>query len=99
PPRHYTLFPYTTLFRSRGADAAQQQEPPVGHVPDHVADFVEGAGDESSRGPVPQHDRDAAGPIADAAGEESEQCVGHGLLEARKDRKSTRLNSSHVSIS
>src|SRR5690349_24197391 len=58
PPRS-TLFPYTTLFRSVGADAALDGE--------GVAHRVEVA------------------PLDD-----------EGLLE---DRKSTRLNSSHVEIS
>src|SRR5438477_5325984 len=58
PPRS-TLFPYTTLFRSRGPAAAQG--------PDHLF-------------------------LADHA-------RARGLRRGREDRKSTRLNSSHMSIS
>src|SRR5438874_11526135 len=62
PPRS-TLFPYTTLFRSR------QRSEAVGRRP-HLA----AAGD----GQLRQADR---------------------VPKARGDRKSTRLNSSHVEIS
>src|SRR2546427_5114344 len=68
PPRS-TLFPYTTLFRSRGevrgADRAGQEEV-VGAAPHRGA---AGAWGRRARG------------------------------EARRDRKSTRLNSSHSQIS
>src|SRR5690349_22769003 len=61
PPRS-TLFPYTTLFRSRRARGALQ----------------------------PAEPRGGAGLLAGAGGR------GGGALP---DRKSTRLNSSHVEIS
>src|SRR5690349_21978171 len=67
PPRS-TLFPYTTLFRSRDSSSPTQPEAAafpvagVGRVPD-------------SRGPRGAYGR------------------------GRQDRKSTRLNSSHVEIS
>src|SRR5262245_62475190 len=69
PPPSSTLFPYTTLFRSRqgGADAAVVADGPaavLGHVEVHAH----------------QH------PLAAQVGQ-----VG--------DRKSTRLNSSHLGIS
>src|SRR3712207_8092635 len=73
PPRS-TLFPYTTLFRSRGgarparAGAARRRAAHRG-----------GPGD----GPAPRGadgEPEAAGPV-------------------RRDRKSTRLNSSHANIS
>src|SRR5207253_9977579 len=59
PPRS-TLFPYTTLFRSRVADATQQPFDSSG-ADQRVVDVVE--------------------------------------VGTARDRKSTRLNSSHVSIS
>src|SRR5437660_2293642 len=62
PPRS-TLFPYTTLFRSRAA-----------------------------------HRRAADGRALAAAGQRRRLLRGHPLRAAR-DRKSTRLNSSHVAIS
>src|SRR5256884_3675209 len=60
PPRS-TLFPYTTLFRSRATD----------HFHDHRADHAGGR----------------RRPLAPGRG------------EAARDRKSTRLNSSHGYIS
>src|SRR2546429_7091301 len=66
PPRS-TLFPYTTLFRSRQRDAADHRH----HVA-HVGDRL-------------QH---AVGERADVQ-----------VATARRDRKSTRLNSSHGYIS
>src|SRR5256885_12956762 len=64
PPRS-TLFPYTTLFRSRRKAPATRQE-------DGLADPGQGG-----RHHHPRRDRDQCGP----------------------DRKSTRLNSSHLVIS
>src|SRR5689334_23745777 len=65
PPRS-TLFPYTTLFRSRGGgDGQQARSGPFGHV-----DPAHAEGGELAAKP----------------------CVS-------LDRKSTRLNSSHSSIS
>src|SRR5438067_3322207 len=61
PPRS-TLFPYTTLFRSRGAEGI----PRVAQIEGEAAD----GGDDTVR-----------------------------RLALDLDRKSTRLNSSHVSIS
>src|SRR3712207_7639366 len=73
PPRS-TLFPYTTLFRSRHAR---------GEAGDH-GDLVAGRGERRER-------------AADGEG---------GVVEVRadrehphRDRKSTRLNSSHANIS
>src|SRR5690242_21612814 len=67
PPRS-TLFPYTTLFRSRGEDCAG-----------------------AHRLRCPARPRAVVGVRASAA----------ALLErvSVRDRKSTRLNSSHMSIS
>src|SRR3712207_8913090 len=92
PPRS-TLFPYTTLFRSRQPGLRQpgdhllEQQPlrrAVGALGDQLlrAD-AEGAGDAPQ-----QQDRDVAAPgleLRDVA--------------LGEDRKSTRLNSSHANIS
>src|SRR5256885_5969139 len=67
PPRS-TLFPYTTLFRSRGFHWVRCTEP-VCHVPDAA---------RGGRRRLHVHRRRPA---------------------ARRDRKSTRLNSSHLVIS
>src|SRR3712207_6857173 len=85
PPRS-TLFPYTTLFRSRihvervadeGEVAVAELDGPVGHPPD--------------RGLL-DHPRD----LDPAAGGE---LVARQPDEGEEDRKSTRLNSSHANIS
>src|SRR5256885_12849893 len=74
PPRS-TLFPYTTLFRSRGARGAGAAARPVG-------DLGRSVRADPLRRAARQHRR--------AAGD-----VGADL----PDRKSTRLNSSHLVIS
>src|SRR5438874_3479869 len=72
PPRS-TLFPYTTLFRSRHEQQDGRKFSRASHA----------AGGESRAAAVPE--ARAVGRSAGAAG--------------RLDRKSTRLNSSHVEIS
>src|SRR3712207_7593514 len=81
PPRS-TLFPYTTLFRSRAlvAYVAPQRDP---HAPPHLERVAEHQ---------QLHGRVGVGPPVAP----TEQGVAH--LDAR-DRKSTRLNSSHANIS
>src|SRR2546426_5108340 len=85
PPRS-TLFPYTTLFRSR--DLLRLGEPEggprlaaVGGLPDPVA-----GGDIAT-------DRVLAGADVD------DIRIRLGDAERAEDRKSTRLNSSHLVIS
>src|SRR5207249_11776017 len=81
PPRS-TLFPYTTLFRSR-------QPPPLSRA--------------TRAGPARQRvgrrlaPRPARGRRPLATGEGLRRARDHD--RAPRDRKSTRLNSSHVSIS
>src|SRR3712207_8808057 len=74
PPRS-TLFPYTTLFRSRGDHGGPEVLGPV---------RVLGALRRRDRG---QRLADVLGPGPVDA------------LDAVRDRKSTRLNSSHANIS
>src|SRR5690606_40892716 len=81
-PPSSTLFPYTTLFRSRPlhahADAGPEHHHAL-HRPHRRA-----------------HEHDGAGARrADAGGHHQGQRHRFG----RRDRKSTRLNSSHVKIS
>src|SRR2546427_2648829 len=84
PPRS-TLFPYTTLFRSR----------PAGIGRDAGAAVPRG---DASRVLAPRAGRRQAGAsVPDLLCAERD---GHGVLAAeRGDRKSTRLNSSHSQIS
>src|SRR5688572_32069801 len=87
PPRS-TLFPYTTLFRSRGGDegavrAAGEPGRRRAYAPAHLD--LEGV---EVRGAV------QGGARAVRGGEELARGEGGGA-----DRKSTRLNSSHSQIS
>src|SRR5207249_7440590 len=88
PPRS-TLFPYTTLFRSMArivrVRAAQEELAAPG---DHGEEVVEVVGDAACEA---AHRLHLLG-LAELLGQ-----VAVGLLGG--DRKSTRLNSSHVSIS
>src|SRR3712207_7360512 len=87
PPRS-TLFPYTTLFRSRSA--ARRVHLPVRLPARLSADGLHRAPRRGSRarGAIPERDPGGGGvgePEAEPAG--------------KRDRKSTRLNSSHANIS
>src|SRR5690349_22829044 len=77
PPRS-TLFPYTTLFRSRRRDAIPRDAPR-----EHID--REQQGDREDEALERQHD--------DRIDAEPDQ------RRRGQDRKSTRLNSSHVEIS
>src|SRR5262245_62941558 len=89
PPPSSTLFPYTTLFRSQALHAARS----LGNDP---------AEDEADRGGLPRPSgreggRHRAGVLQRLAAASDE-----GRRQdrrARRDRKSTRLNSSHLGIS
>src|SRR5256885_12165916 len=79
PPRS-TLFPYTTLFRSRAARPGARR-----HRLPHAA-LEDARRDVGVAVAPPERDVRAVG----------EQLV---VLDAGADRKSTRLNSSHLVIS
>src|SRR5699024_12082451 len=88
PPPRSTLFPYTTLFRSGGAEIGGGETELVAApvaVVDHVGDGVEAA-EHLRRG-------------GDVSAEQSLPDRRGGDASGALDRKSTRLNSSHVSIS
>src|SRR5437588_8895196 len=84
PPPRSTLFPYTTLFRSLKGEAGQERKAQGGH------------------GGAPVLARDVLDPAALRAGPaehpQRRQPADH-VLEVVRDRKSTRLNSSHTVIS
>src|SRR5439155_22017729 len=94
PPRP-TLFPYTTLFRSRTRDLQIPRRRPYL--------VVDGIGEGRSH--RPRGDRSAqsgrraglrsGSRLWAAAGPRTQASTTSGL----RDRKSTRLNSSHVAIS
>src|SRR2546427_2607426 len=83
PPRS-TLFPYTTLFRSRVEAGAIERLPGLGRL------FGRQVGDQD-----PVHSG-LAGALAECVRSPTQ----HGVRVSHdQDRKSTRLNSSHSQIS
>src|SRR3712207_8730886 len=89
PPRS-TLFPYTTLFRSD-----------VEVVPHRVRDRLVVQGNVNRLGfqLLPQAgDAGVASFLVDLRAQATDLRIDGGVREAR-DRKSTRLNSSHANIS
>src|SRR2546426_8558145 len=88
PPRS-TLFPYTTLFRSSGAAAAGDRWGGSGRSVVAPPDDNDLAIHEIRRAPVQEAVAVGVGP-----GNEPIE-----TLAAEEDRKSTRLNSSHLVIS
>src|SRR3712207_7573881 len=87
PPRS-TLFPYTTLFRSRARSAVGL--PTLGRCM--------GVG-ESRRGGEAESQAECASRTARFGSESRGFGAGHKADAATSDRKSTRLNSSHANIS
>src|SRR2546428_3556000 len=83
PPRS-TLFPYTTLFRSDGI--AYFSEP------------VRASRQRTELRPLLVYDTTSAGPGVQVA-RRLLTVAPHPASGARRDRKSTRLNSSHDQIS
>src|SRR3712207_9511579 len=95
PPRS-TLFPYTTLFRSlqveRAGDVLGELEADAQQA---AVDVVDRPADRDGARVVVS-DRSVARADVDGAAGNGE----HGLDVVRaRDRKSTRLNSSHANIS
>src|SRR5690349_23756602 len=89
PPRS-TLFPYTTLFRSLSRIARQA----LGHLDQEYAHALDGAQASHHQHAVVEAAYRREGELAQTALEP--RVRGREILE---DRKSTRLNSSHVEIS
>src|SRR3712207_7065340 len=85
PPRS-TLFPYTTLFRSRHADRAEDRQHPFRRLLASPRD-EQGERAESEEGQG-EHDQHRAGAVALARRPRGQLEIG-----------STRLNSSHANIS
>src|SRR5207249_8557809 len=93
PPRS-TLFPYTTLFRSALEGRAER-------LLDRAFRVAERAGELSDHG-VGDHHRGELAPRKDVGTDRHEwheQLLVADFEQVAGDRKSTRLNSSHVSIS
>src|SRR3712207_7409809 len=84
PPRS-TLFPYTTLFRSRPCLPGSSIRPPILPLlpsPQRLA-------------PCERKDPPAASPVLARVRQDEDERDYHPA----RDRKSTRLNSSHANIS
>src|SRR3989449_4321319 len=95
PPRS-TLFPYTTLFRSRprGRSGARQPGPLRRGLDDQAArEERGGAGAAAREQGVPEAHRSLASPIIMSTVRAT--LAPADRFETRQDRKSTRLNSSH----
>src|SRR5439155_24654040 len=95
PPPRSTLFPYTTLFRSQPGGG--QGYIFAGGAPIFVSNWAN-VGNPAAvpvDGYALNH-ADGAGPLSHV---HQYPTNGTAVYEAQPDRKSTRLNSSHVAIS
>src|SRR5207253_11166401 len=96
PRPTYTLFPYTTLFRSTRYDPAQATIIMTSQQPAMMRKLKNGisTGGQFSGGML-------SSPTSAAVrlSESIRLPKGGGSVIAKRDRKSTRLNSSHVAIS
>src|SRR5438477_472168 len=92
PPRS-TLFPYTTLFRSLSYSDAIARHPPCRAVGCFTGCCRARARSDDRRRDARQGDRRLARRADQVL------CVSRCRHQDRGDRKSTRLNSSHMSIS
>src|SRR5204863_9735566 len=86
PPPRSTLFPYTTLFRSRCRSSAEL----VDHGSRNQADAAFGAAEPFGV---------ELGVLADDQPARNTHAAIDDHIGEPRDRKSTRLNSSHVEIS
>src|SRR3546814_17548833 len=101
PPRSTrtdTLFPYTTLFRSNVAwrHRAVLADMRLDRVADVlVADVVEHLGAGRTRHDDADANAVSADFLAHAVAHRIERVLARGVSTESRDRKSTRLNSSH----
>src|SRR5436309_8940367 len=89
PPPRSTLFPYTTLFRSYRQQVAGSKQ--------LCSKGLQRA--ERDRPGTNPPARDADAQVRGSAGDAPVLVPVIGCLACGRDRKSTRLNSSHVKIS
>src|SRR5207253_7440050 len=98
-PPSTTLFPYTTLFRSRVDVDEPGRDDAVLRVDDARPVLREIRADRRDASAV---DRDVGAPAGCSRpidhGRAADKKVRHDRRRSRPDRKSTRLNSSHVAI-
>src|SRR5699024_11353989 len=98
PPPRSTLFPYTTLFRSSDGGVRAGQDDPgasaaVGQSPARAVQELRGPAHRAER--IQRQVVQGQSCPLHFTGQETQRVVG----VVGQDRKSTRLNSSHVSIS
>src|SRR5690606_41442837 len=99
-PRSHTpsLFPYTTLFRSHPVRPGVHLQQPV-ETPSGFIQYV----DDPVRAPQTVGEVSIGKHFPEIAVSRKEMIRGirrsHRILQVIRDRKSTRLNSSHVKIS
>src|SRR5439155_20526728 len=91
PPLQHTLFPYTTLFRSSRHPSSARR----GMLFLILALVLPAQGCHENRGSQQQSPE----PHHPAIVSPSNPSSGPRLMDGFEDRKSTRLNSSHVAIS
>src|SRR5690606_40370434 len=89
------LFPYTTLFRSAGLEL--RLGPAFGNL--RLRDPQQGVQNDPPEVVVPPVPVEVAAGEPEAAAAVRALDAPHHVLDLTADRKSTRLNSSHVKIS
>src|SRR5207253_8103771 len=90
PPSDPSTFPYTTLFRSFAVNARSAPGRILRHhLKDQIADLL--------GHPIPSQSPSRFGDQNSSTGENQHDASGRPSQDG--DRKSTRLNSSHVAIS
>src|SRR5207253_11188821 len=98
-PLHLTLFPYTTLFRSHLSEAGQDASSPRGcHLSVHPHREKSGSPDESPLFRQGADLSDYRGAVRARVRPERSVAAQRRAARDCRDRKSTRLNSSHVAI-
>src|SRR5699024_12880587 len=95
PPRP-PLFPYTTLFRSPSHKQSLPITTSIASISTPLSVYIPESSTHNSTMPIPVP---AADSLHDLFSLKGKTVVVTGASGPRGDRKSTRLNSSHVSIS
>src|SRR2546430_10992323 len=90
PPRS-TLFPYTTLFRSRGDDRPHGQLPPEDRHLEVVRNPVEGEEDREERGEAPPLDEQERSEEHTSELQSQSNLVCRLLLEKKKKTETRSL--------
>src|SRR5256885_16475684 len=95
PPRS-TLFPYTTLFRSLREDVGHRE---LARLLDKDGRFLEAVRRVRDRDELRRRETAAAHAVAVDLARHGDEALHDLHLAHLEDRKSTRLNSSHLVIS